>query len=80
MAEADWNDWNGSVLGMYLRHKDDEVLIWFNRRIEPVVAHLPGTGWIGGLQSDDRAEVSLTERTATLTPRSVVALVREKTA
>ena len=78
MTEADWNDWTASVLGMHLHHKDDEVLVWFNRRIEPVIAHLPSGSWVVGLQSDDRAEVFLTERTATLKPRSVVALVRPR--
>ena len=41
MNEGDWNDSGASVLGMHLRHKDDEVLVWFNRRVEPVVARLP---------------------------------------
>jgi glycogen operon protein len=78
MTEADWNDWTASVLGMQLQHKDDEVLVWFNRRIEPVVAHLPGGGWSVAIQSDDTAEVFLTDATATITPRSVVALVRTR--
>lgn len=76
MNEGDWNDAAASVLGMHLRHKDDEVLVWFNRRIEPVVAHLLDGEWDVGLQSDDAAPVALTEGTATLPPRSVVALVR----
>ena len=76
MAQGDWNDSTASVLGMHLRHKDDEVLIWFNRRIEPVVARLPEGDWAVGLHSDGTSEVVLTEGTATLTPRSVVALVR----
>ncbi|ODT69993.1 MAG: glycogen debranching enzyme GlgX [Pelagibacterium sp. SCN 63-23] len=76
MNEGDWNDSSASVLGMWLRHKDDDVLVWFNRRIEPVVARVPEGGWAVGLRSDDSVEVGFTEGTATLPPRSVVALVR----
>jgi glycogen operon protein len=76
MNEGDWNDSSASVLGMHLRHKDDEVLVWFNRRVEPVVARLPEGGWAVGILSDSTASVALSEGTATLTPRSVVALVR----
>jgi len=76
MNEGDWQ-WSGaSVLGMQLRTRDDEVLVWFNRRNEPVVARLPEGDWVVGIKSDDTAEVNLSEGTATLTPRSVVALVR----
>ena len=76
MTEGDWNDTSASVLGMHLRHKDDEVLVWFNRRVEPVVARLPEGNWTIGIQSDQSFEVTITEGTATLPPRSVVALVR----
>ncbi|MGB3336220.1 MAG: glycogen debranching protein GlgX [Devosia sp.] len=76
MNEGDWNDSGASVLGMHLRHKDDEVLVWFNRRTEPVVARLPDGGWDVGILSDSTTSVALTDGTATLTPRSVVALVR----
>ncbi|UYO00835.1 MAG: glycogen debranching protein GlgX [Devosia sp.] len=75
MTEADWNDSQASVLGMHLRHKDDDVLVWFNRRVEPVVARLPEGDWSVGIQSDDGSEAPITEGTATLPPRSVVALV-----
>lgn len=45
MNEGDWRDSAASVLGMQLTNKDDQVLVWFNRRAEPVVARLPeGTG------------------------------------
>jgi glycogen operon protein len=74
MSEGDWNDPAGSVLGAHLRHKDDEVVLWFNRRIEPVVARLPEGEWGLGLSSD--SEPLLTGGTVTLPPRSVVALVR----
>jgi glycogen operon protein len=77
MNEGDWNDSGASVLGMHLTHKDDEVLVWFNRRVEPVVARLPEGGWAVGLLSDHTVSVVLAGGTATLTPRSVVALVRE---
>lgn len=76
MNEGDWNDWSASVLGMHLRHKDDELLVWFNRRAEPVVARLPEGGWEVGILSDNTATVAIGDGTATLTPRSVVALVR----
>lgn len=76
MNEGDWRDSAASVLGMHLTNKDDQVLVWFNRRTEPVVARLPEGSWAVGVQSDNSAEVAFTEGTATLTPRSVVALVR----
>lgn len=76
MDDADWTESGASVLGMWLRHKEDEVLVWFNRRVEPVVAHLPEGDWAVGIQSDDTAEITFTEGTGTLPPRSVVALVR----
>jgi len=76
MNEGDWG-WSGaSVLGMHLTHKDDQVLVWFNRRSEPVVARLPEGGWQVGILSDNTASVAVSDGTATLTPRSVVALVR----
>lgn len=76
MNEGDWNDSSASVLGMQVRYKDDEVLVWFNRRIDPVVARLPGTDWSVALVSDNSADVPLIESTATLPPRSVVALLK----
>src|SRR5690606_13826928 len=48
MDDADWTESGASVLGMWLRHKEDEVLVWFNRRVEPVVAHLPEGDWAVG--------------------------------
>lgn len=80
MTEDDWRQSGASVLGMHLMHKDDDVLVWFNRRTEPVVARLPEGGWQVGILSDNIAEVAITEGTATLTPRSVVALVRSASA
>ncbi|MEO8686118.1 MAG: alpha-amylase family glycosyl hydrolase, partial [Devosia sp.] len=77
MTAGDWQESGASVLGMQLRTKDDEVLVWFNRRAEPVVARLPEGDWVVGIESDDHADVALSEGTATLTPRSVVALVRD---
>lgn len=76
MNEGDWGDSSASVLGMHLRNKDDEVLVWFNRRAEPVVARLPEGNWAVGIESDNMATVAVSDGTATLTPRSVVALVR----
>ncbi|WP_244489046.1 glycogen debranching protein GlgX [Devosia sp. Root635] len=76
MTEGDWGYSGASVLGMYLTHRDDEVLVWFNRRTEPVVARLPEGEWQVGILSDNTSSVVLSEGTATLTSRSVVALVR----
>lgn len=76
MNEGDWRDSAASVLGMYLHNKDDQVLVWFNRRAEPVVARLPEGNWAVGIQSDNTSDVAFSEGTATLTPRSVVALIR----
>lgn len=75
MNEGDWNDSGASVLGMHLRYKEDDVLVWFNRRIEPVVARLPEGNWSVGIQSDVGTDVALVENTVTLPPRSVIALV-----
>ncbi|MOA68298.1 hypothetical protein D3C78_1958510 [compost metagenome] len=61
---------------MHLRNKDDEVLVWFNRRADPVIARLPEGKWAVGILSDNTASVAFSQSTATLTPRSVVALVR----
>jgi glycogen debranching enzyme len=52
------------------------VLVWFNRRSEPVVARLPEGGWQVGIVSDNTASIAVSEGTATLSPRSVVALIR----
>ena len=76
MNEGDWGYSGASTLGMHLRHKDDEVLVWFNRRSEPVVARLPEGGWQVGILSDNTTSVAVSDGTATLSPRSVVALVR----
>jgi glycogen operon protein len=76
MSEGDWRYSGASVLGMHLRNKDDEVLVWFNRRVEPVVARLPDCNWQVSLISDHTANVGLVESTATLPPRSVTSLIR----
>lgn len=76
MNEGDWRDSSASVLGMHLRNKDDEVLVWFNRRNEPVIAHLPEGQWRVGIQSDPTVEIVFSDTTTTLSRRSVIALVR----
>jgi len=78
MSEGDWHDGGASVLGMHLRYKDDEVLIWFNRRIDMVDAKLPEGDWVVGIQSDPYAEVAISNGVARISQRSVVALVRPK--
>ena len=76
MTEGDWGDAGASVLGMHLRTPADEVLVWFNRRIEAVAAKLPEGDWEIGFDSDAEAQPGLTGGILTIQPRSVVALVR----
>jgi len=76
MTEGDWNDGGASVLGMDFKHKDDEVLIWFNRRIEPVEARLPEGDWAVGIDSDPDAAVTIADGKVQIGARSVLALVR----
>jgi glycogen debranching enzyme len=78
MNEHDWNDASASVLGMHLVQGEDDLIVWFNRRVEPVLARLPEGYWTVGIVSDDRAVLPLADRAATLPPRSVVVLVRGK--
>jgi len=75
MTEGDWTDASASVLGMLLSIAGDTVLVWFNRRMEPVQAKLPAGDWQLGLISDDKAEVSVANGAVMLPPRSVLALV-----
>lgn len=76
MNEGDWNDGGASVLGMDLRHKDDEVLVWFNRRIDPVEAQLPEGEWVVGIDSDPDTAVTIADGKVQIGARSVLALVR----
>ena len=76
MTGGDWNDASASVLGMRLQHDAEDLIVWFNRRIEPVLARLPEGYWTVGLVSDDRAVLPLADRAATLPPRSVIVLVK----
>ena len=78
MSEADWHDNAGSVLGMQLATPKDEVLVWYNRRVETVPAKLPEGQWSIGLVSDDTAETPISGNTLILPARGVVALVRGK--
>jgi glycogen operon protein len=77
MNEGDWANAGQSVLGMHLRTEDDEVLVWFNRHAEAVLASMADDDWVVGLQSDDATPAVITGRTVLLPPRSVVALVRD---
>ncbi|RYD90532.1 MAG: hypothetical protein EOP50_15825 [Sphingobacteriales bacterium] len=54
------------------------MIVWFNRRIDPVLARLPEGYWTIGLASDDTAVVPLADGAVTLPPRSVVALVKNQ--
>lgn len=80
MTDGDWQYAGASTLGMWLRTKDDEVLVWFNRRAEPVLAKLPESDWRIGLQSDDKAIVVVADGAVTMAPRSVVVLVNAQSA
>jgi glycogen operon protein len=78
MNDADWHNSAASVLGMHLETAQDEVLVWFNRRAEQVIAGLPAhpEGWSVALVSDDSADSGVDkERWVVLPPRSVVVLV-----
>jgi glycogen operon protein len=76
MSEADWANAGQSMLGMQLRSRDDEVLVWFNRHAEGKLAVLPDGAWEIGVLSDDKVPAVFTGNTLLLPPRSVVALVR----
>lgn len=78
MSESDWNDRGASVLGMHLRVPEDEVLVWFNRRIDMVLAQLPPGDWAIGIVSDIHADVMVTGGKVTLPGRSVIALAPVK--
>jgi glycogen operon protein len=75
MTYADWNDPAASVLGMRLQTESDDLIVWFNRRMEPVLARLPQGYWTVGMVSDDKAVLPVADGAATLPPRSVVVLV-----
>ncbi len=80
MTIADWNEAGASVLGMQLNILGDEVLVWFNRRIDPVTAHLPDANWEIGISSDEASAPAPTPGQVILPPRSVTALVRSEDA
>ena len=80
MTEADWNKADAGVLGMYLNIERDQVLVWFNRTREPVVASLPepaGKGhWLLALASTGFAQPE--QGKLVLPPRCVVVLVPDQ--
>lgn len=76
MSESDWADAGASVLGMWLQTPADEVMVWFNRRIDLVHAKLPPGDWQVGLVSDPEADPLCEGWVVDLPPRSVVALVK----
>lgn len=78
MQVGDWNEAGASVLGIRLTHGADDLIVWFNRRIEPVLARLPEGYWKAGLCSDDTAVVPVAAGAATLPPRAVVVLVKSQ--
>jgi len=76
MTEGDWNEAGASVLGMHLRVPDDEVLVWYNRQIEPVMAALPDGGWALGIASGDAESVTIADGHVRVPGRAVIVLVR----
>jgi glycogen operon protein len=76
MTEGDWRDAGASVLGVHLQTPADEVLLWFNRKIDPVRAKLPPGDWEIGFDSDADSQPGLEGGILNLQPRSVVALIR----
>ncbi|WP_395822019.1 hypothetical protein, partial [Devosia sp.] len=63
-------------LGMHLRTPADEVIVWFNRRIDTVLAKLPPGNWDVALVSDAEVKPLAEGWVVDLPPRSVVALTR----
>src|SRR6218665_487528 len=61
---------------MWLQTPADEVMVWFNRRIDLVHAKLPPGDWKVGLVSDPEADPLCEGWVVDLPPRSVVALVK----
>ncbi|HWA18042.1 MAG TPA: glycogen debranching protein GlgX [Devosia sp.] len=75
MGRQDWADGSASVLGMWVRTANDNVLVWFNRHAEPVEAKLPPGSWDAAMVSLDKAEPMIVPGSIVLPPRSLVALV-----
>ncbi|WDR03871.1 hypothetical protein PSQ19_07500 [Devosia algicola] len=80
MSDHDWGDEHASTVGMQLRTKDDEVLVWFNRRAENRSTQLPDGDWVVGLQSNVGDAVAVSDGAIELPARSVLALVRRSDA
>ena len=74
MTYGDWNDPAASVLGMRLQTSGEDLIVWFNRRIEPVLVRLPKGFWQVALLSDDKAVLPIADGAATIPARSVVVL------
>src|SRR5690606_31555693 len=76
MTEADWNSPDASVLGMFLHEEGEILLVWLNRRREPVEVQVPGDGldFDVALVSAIDAVVEIGEGKQALPPRSVVIL------
>ena len=76
MREADWHDFGASVLGVLFDIDDDQLLIWFNRRIETVAAVLPASAaqWTVAFRSDETVSAPIRAGSVQLPPRSVLAL------
>jgi glycogen operon protein len=76
MREADWHDFGASVLGMLFDIEDDQLLVWFNRRIETVAAVLPAPAaqWTVAFRSDETVSAPIRAGSVQLPPRSVLVL------
>lgn len=79
MGAEDWHDIWGSVLGMHLNIGGDELIVWFNRWIHPVMVNCPlpkrGAGWRVGIGSAPEIGFGALPGQMKLPARSVVALV-----
>jgi glycogen operon protein len=75
MTDGDWSNGGASVLGMWVRTAEDNVLVWFNRHAEAVDAKLPPGEWEVGLVSLDKADLLIMPGSIVLPPRSVAALI-----
>ena len=74
MHVGDWNASGASTLGMHLRVADDEVLVWINRSVGGVNAHLPHGPWTVELDSALALPMGEVRAHLLLPPRSVVVL------
>jgi len=77
MSSRDWNEPDGSTLGMFLHEAGEIMLVWFNRKHEPVEVSLPaesGLTFEVKLVSAADTSIGIKSGHLTLPSRSVVIL------